>query len=102
MKLFIGKRPLAHPVDVIVVEDRKFITLNPRHDLINHSPDGFEWGYAGSGPSQLALAILALITSDEIALRHYQAFKVAFVQNFGDEWEMSEEQILKWLSQRGE
>lgn len=33
--------------------------LHPRNDLVNHSPDGFEWGYAGSGPSQLALAILA-------------------------------------------
>jgi hypothetical protein len=23
----------------------------------NHSPDGFNWGYGGSGPAQLALAI---------------------------------------------
>ncbi|GAJ01677.1 unnamed protein product, partial [marine sediment metagenome] len=22
----------------------------------NHSPDGFSWGYEGSGPAQLALA----------------------------------------------
>ena len=28
-------------------------------DLFNHSPTGFEWGYRGSGPAQLALAILA-------------------------------------------
>lgn len=34
-------------------------TLPPRHDLRNHSPDGFEWGYSGSGPAQLALAIVA-------------------------------------------
>jgi hypothetical protein len=33
--------------------------LNPRNDLCNHSPNGFEWGYEGSGPAQLALAILA-------------------------------------------
>jgi len=33
--------------------------LNPRSDLMNHSPDGFNWGYGGSGPAQLALAILA-------------------------------------------
>ena len=26
--------------------------------LRNHSPNGFEWGYGGSGPSQLALALL--------------------------------------------
>lgn len=27
---------------------------------VYHSPDGFEWGYGGSGPSDLALNILAL------------------------------------------
>ena len=30
--------------------------LNPRLDLFNHSPTGFEWGYGGSGPAQTALA----------------------------------------------
>jgi len=25
--------------------------------IVNHSPDGFNWGYAGSGPAQLALAV---------------------------------------------
>jgi len=34
--------------------------------LWNHSPDGFEWGYGGSGPAQLALAI-------------YQDFKLALI-----------------------
>ena len=29
-----------------------------RLEVRNHSPTGFEWGYAGSGPSQLALAML--------------------------------------------
>jgi len=33
--------------------------LDPRADLVNHSPDGFAWGYPGSGPAQLALAILS-------------------------------------------
>ena len=33
--------------------------LDPRLDLANHSPTGFEWGYGGSGPAQLALALLA-------------------------------------------
>ena len=34
--------------------------IRPRKSqaLRNHSPDGFETGYGGSGPSQLALAIL--------------------------------------------
>lgn len=31
--------------------------LSPRNDVRNHSPDGFQWGYGGSGPAQLALAL---------------------------------------------
>lgn len=45
-------------------------------ELVNHSPSGFEWGYGGSGPAQLALALLLDYTNDEaFALDHYQAFK---------------------------
>lgn len=33
--------------------------LPMRNDLRNHSPTGAEWGYGGSGPAQLALAILS-------------------------------------------
>jgi hypothetical protein len=47
-----------------------------RLDLRNHSPTGFAWGYGGSGPAQLALAILAdAIVDDGRALRLYQDFK---------------------------
>jgi len=53
--------------------------LNPRHDLRNHSPDGFAWGYGGSGPAQLALAILADCTDDETAQKYYQDFKFAVI-----------------------
>lgn len=43
--------------------------------LVNHSPDGFAWGYGGSGPAQLALAICASRVSEEEALKIYQRFK---------------------------
>ena len=49
--------------------------LPPRNDLFNHSPDGFEWGYGGSGPAQLALALLAHEFGDGEALEWYQTFK---------------------------
>jgi Family of unknown function (DUF6166) len=32
--------------------------LDPRCDLRNNASTGFVWGYNGSGPAQLALAIL--------------------------------------------
>jgi hypothetical protein len=41
----------------------------------NHSPDGFAWGYAGSGPSQLALAICLELYDTEKALTSYMDFK---------------------------
>lgn len=44
-------------------------------NVVNHSPDGFAWGYGGSGPAQLALAILLKYMPKENALRYYQAFK---------------------------
>ena len=68
-------------------------TLDPRNDLSNHSPDGVEWGYAGSGPAQLALGILAhhfedsknhlwfgeacspRTPAEHLALKYYQQFK---------------------------
>lgn len=43
--------------------------------LMNHSPDGFAWGYGGSGPAQLALALLLRLTTKAFALEHYQDFK---------------------------
>lgn len=58
-------------------------TLNPRFDLWNHSPCGFEWGYGGSGPAQLALAILAdALGDDEAARINHQDFKFLTVANF--------------------
>ena len=54
--------------------------LKLRTDLRDHSPTGFEWGYPGSGPSQLALAILADVVGDELAQVHYQSFKRDVIQ----------------------
>ena len=45
-------------------------------ELASHSPSGFEWGYGGSGPAQLALALLLDYSDDEeVALAQYTEFK---------------------------
>ena len=50
--------------------------LNPRFDLWNHRPTGFEWGYGGSGPAQLALGLLANhLDKDDEAVALHQDFK---------------------------
>ena len=68
-----------------------------RQDLRNHSPSGFAWGYEGSGPSQLALAILCdYLGSDALALSHYQEFKrrvIAAIPLENETWAVSGETI---------
>jgi Family of unknown function (DUF6166) len=44
---------------VTVCDGQKSEPLPLRLDLFNHSPTGFGWGYGGSGPAQLAVALLA-------------------------------------------
>ena len=55
--------------------------LNPAlsQKICNHSPDGFNWGYAGSGPAQLALAILLEYWPVKAAVTYYQIFKFTFI-----------------------
>ena len=71
------------------------VSLRVRLDLRNHSPTGFEWGYGGSGPAQLALALLAdALGDDEQALLLYQAFKWKVIANLPEAgWQMSAAQI---------
>ena len=50
------------------------------HVWVWHSPTGFEWGYGGSGPADLALNILLAATGDrDFAAKNHQAFKWKFV-----------------------
>ena len=75
MKRYEGRRE-GYAADVTV----NGLPLNPRLDLWNHSPTGFEWGYGGSGPAQLALAILAdHLGDDDVAVSLHQDFKRAIV-----------------------
>jgi len=85
--------------------DQVFVTidgrvLDPRFDLRFHSPDGFEWGYGGSGPAQLALALLADCLKDvNRALALYQEFKAKVVAGLPrDGWTLTEQEIRDAVS----
>jgi hypothetical protein len=78
------------------------LDIEPSLKLRNHSPTGYNWSYGGSGPAQLALALLLHFTeSDDVALRQYQNFKFEFVAGWGDEWQITGEEIRVWLDSRG-
>ena len=100
MKRYEGRRE-GYAV-IVTVDGRR---LNPRKDLWNHSPSGFEWGYCGSGPAQLALAILAdHCGNDQEALNLYQRFKWAVVAELPfRHWTVTSDeidQVLKTLRER--
>jgi hypothetical protein len=99
MKIYRGTR--SDDGCSVTVDERP---LNPRYDLRNHSPAGFEWGYGGSGPAQLALALLAdHLGDDEQALDVYQQFKFSIVGKLPTEWTLTSEEVrdaLKSLAER--
>ena len=66
--------------------------------LILHSPTGFEWGYNGSGPADLALNILYLYVDYPRALRLHQAFKDYFIARIPrDGGVILREQVMAWF-----
>jgi hypothetical protein len=52
--------------------DEKELLPDDSQAYRNHSPDGFAWGYGGSGPAQLALAVMLEIKGEAFG---YQDFK---------------------------
>ncbi|MEJ0091329.1 MAG: DUF6166 domain-containing protein [Limisphaerales bacterium] len=75
MKTYTGRRRFS--ATKVTVDGR---SLRFRRDLRCHSPAEFEWSYGGSGPAQLALAILAdHLGNDEEALNLHQRFKWAVI-----------------------
>lgn len=99
-KKYVGTRPSPRTTRVVVVDDNGYeYELDPRLDLKNHSPDGFEWGYMGSGPAQLALAILADATgNDDFALRYYQDFKESMIGCImSPEFELLHSDVMRWV-----
>lgn len=67
----------------------------------NHSPTGFNWGYGGSGPHQLAIGILYDFTGDQYlteTLSHW--FCVDFVSRWGDKWELDGQTLHDWIEKK--
>ncbi len=69
-----------------------------RLDVRNHSSAGFEWGYGGSGPAQLAIALLLQVAERHLAETTYQDFKWKGVSRWQTEtWIITRGQIQQWL-----
>jgi hypothetical protein len=84
----------------------------PLPHVVHHSPTGFEWGYGGSGPADLALSILSFVIGPEqetvgiyegkrcgaLAWEIHQSFKRDFVSGWGGEWAITVGQVRDWIA----
>lgn len=96
------------------------------HRIFCHSAGGFDWGYGGSGPSELALNLLAHALGDESTCprckgtrryrasrcfecagvgvadpvwRAHQDFKWAFIAGLPENrWSLERSDVLEWWS----
>ena len=90
-------------VTVIDTERKSAYPLPLRLDLIRHST-AVNWGYGGSGPAQLALAILCWeFGSEEFALRYYQRFKWDVISKIpmDQDLKIRSEEIRGWAERIG-
>ena len=91
-----GTRHSDHHATVTI--DGRPIDWKASLALCNHSPTGIEWGYLGSGPAQLALALLLQIADEATALRFYQHFKDGVIARIAaDRWALTITDVLDWL-----
>lgn len=97
-KIYRGKPLVACETYVYVTHSISSFCndLDPRLDLANHSPTGLSWGYEGSGPAQLSLALLAdALDDDAKALKLHQPFNSAYIARIDAkmEWVLSANMI---------
>jgi len=66
---------------------------------VKHSPTGLSWGYAGSGPADLARSILWDYFGEEPHPGAYQALKRDFVALWPQDgnWVLTSDEIAQWL-----
>lgn len=87
--------------DRVTVEDPA--GSRPLPHIVRHSPDGFAWGYSGSGPEDLALSLLADATGDiglATALHHDFAHDVIAGLARSEGWTLTAERVTGWARTR--
>jgi hypothetical protein len=77
------------------------IDPEPSQRAFNHSPNGYNWGYSGSGPAQLALAILMKFTGVEVAISLHQDFKWDVIAGLHGDFELPVKAVEEWLIKKG-
>lgn len=75
----------------------KELSPKPSQKLYNHSPDGFNWGYGGSGPAQLALGLLLHYSDAKYAEAYYQRFKYDVIAKLPRIFIIKASDVTDWI-----
>jgi hypothetical protein len=100
-KSYRGRRTERGTLVEIIEPGKPPRPLNPRFDLQRHSLSGFEWGFSGSGPAQLALALAAdVLGDDERAREIYQELKFKRIARLdGEQWRLTEAELREQIGE---
>lgn len=96
MRSYTGERAPDGTVRVRVVQGG---SARPLEHPVRHAPGGFDYGYDGSGPANLARSILADYLGYAPKWRLYRAFLHQFIVPLerSAPWTISEAEIGAWL-----
>lgn len=102
MKTYRGERRKDGQAMVTVSSEPGVeLALDPGFRWVRHSPTGFEWGFAGSGPAQLAFAVLFDHFDGDAgrAMLYYQDFKRATIARIHtNQWQLTSADIEATLN----
>ena len=88
--------------EVLITVRRRAAGLRASLAVRNHSPTGPAGGYGGSGPTQLAPAILLAVTDEATAERFYQPFPWSVIAPIeADRWALDAGDVLGGLEVGG-
>lgn len=76
------------------------LELEESQKVYSHNTREFSWGYPGSGPSQLALAILLKAVEPAVALKFYQHFKREIIADLPEDDFEIEIDIKLWIKKQ--
>ena len=98
MRVYKGIRGADGTARVLVAEpDKPDRPLPPRNDLFKRCATGLDWGYAGNGPAQCALALLADALRDDVrAVRVHWGFHCYVIATLPRhlQWQLTQAQVV--------
>ena len=85
-----------------VTINHEWLNPKPSQKIFNHSPDGFNWGYGGSGPAQFALALLLKFgVPNDLAVRWHNDLKFDIIAKLPqDDFMIPANIINDWIARK--